>query len=97
MVKNPPASSGDAEDLSLIPGSERSPEGGNGNPPQYSCLGNSIEELAGYSPWSCEESDMTECVRAHARTHAHTHTHTHILFLKLSGGHKRWFYSFFFF
>ena len=28
-----------AEDVSLILGSERAPGGGNGNPPQYSCLG----------------------------------------------------------
>ena len=34
---NPPASSGDA---GLIPGSGRSPGEGNGNPLQYSCLGN---------------------------------------------------------
>ena len=27
-----------AEDMSLIPGSRRSPEGGNGNPLQHSCL-----------------------------------------------------------
>ena len=32
--------------------------------------------LEGYSPWSCKESDMTECVRAHVHTHTHTHTHT---------------------
>ena len=37
MVKNPPASAGDA---GLIPGSGRSPGEGNGNPLQYSCLGN---------------------------------------------------------
>ena len=28
--------------------------------------------LAGYSPWGCKESDMTERL-----THTHTHTHTH--------------------
>ena len=33
-VKNLPANAGDA---GLIPGSGRSPTGGNGNPPQYSC------------------------------------------------------------
>ena len=38
MVKNPPASTGDAGDPSSIPGSGRSPEGGNDNPLQYSCL-----------------------------------------------------------
>ena len=40
MVKNPPASAGDERDMSLIPGSGRSPGGGNGNPLQYSCLEN---------------------------------------------------------
>ena len=29
------------------------------------------EELAGYSPWGCQESNMTEQL-----THTHTHTHT---------------------
>ena len=37
LVKNLPANAGDT---GLIPGSERSPREGNGNPPQYSCLGN---------------------------------------------------------
>ena len=37
MVKNPPAN---AKDAGLIPGSGRSPGEGNGNPLQYSCLGN---------------------------------------------------------
>ena len=39
VVKNPPAN---AEDLSSILGLGRSPEKGNGNPLQYSCLGNSM-------------------------------------------------------
>ena len=39
-VKNLPASAGDS---SLIPGSGRSSEEGNGNPVWYSCLGNSME------------------------------------------------------
>ena len=33
-------------DLSLIPGSERSPGEGNGNPLQYSCFENSMEKGA---------------------------------------------------
>ena len=37
MVKNPPANAGDS---GSIPGSGRSPGEGNGNPLQYSCLGN---------------------------------------------------------
>ena len=36
MVKNPSANAGDSGDKGLIPGSERSPGGENGNPPQHS-------------------------------------------------------------
>ena len=36
--KNPPANAGDTRDAGSIPGSERSPGEGNGNPLQYSCL-----------------------------------------------------------
>ena len=38
MVKNLPAKAGDVRDMGSIPGSGRSPGGGHGNPPQYSCL-----------------------------------------------------------
>ena len=51
MVKNPPAS---AENSDSIPESGRSPGGGNGNPLQYSCLGNLMDRGAcpwHYSPW----------------------------------------------
>ena len=44
MVKNPPANAGEA---GLIPGSGRSPGGGNGNPLQYSCLGNLMNREPG--------------------------------------------------
>ena len=43
MVKNPPANAGD---MGSIPGSGISPGGGNGNPLQYSCLGNSMDRGA---------------------------------------------------
>ena len=43
VVKNPPASVGDAGDQCSIPGFRRSPGGGNGNPVQYSCLENSMD------------------------------------------------------
>ena len=43
VVKNPPAK---AEDLGSIPGSGRSPGGGNGDPPQYSCLENPMDRGA---------------------------------------------------
>ena len=38
VVKNLPANAGATGDLGSIPGLERSPGGGNGNPLQYSCL-----------------------------------------------------------
>ena len=46
LVKNPSASAGDTRDAGSIPGSERSPGGGNGNPLQYSCLGNPLDRGA---------------------------------------------------
>jgi len=46
VVKNLPASARDARDMSLIPGSGRSPGVGNGNPFQYSCLENSMDKEA---------------------------------------------------
>ena len=46
MAKNPPVSVGAARDALLIPGSRRSPGGGNGNPLQYSCLENSMSRGA---------------------------------------------------
>ena len=52
MVKNPSANAGD---LSLIPGSGRSPGDRNGNPLQYSCLEKSMDRL-----WGHKESDTTE-------------------------------------
>ena len=40
VIKNPPANAGAAGDVGSIPGSERVPGGGHGNPFQYSCLVN---------------------------------------------------------
>ena len=57
VVKNLPASTGDIRDLGSIPGSGKSPGGGNGNPLQYSCLENphGQRSLAGYGPWGRKE------------------------------------------
>ena len=46
MLKNPPTNSGNAGDVGSIPESGRSPGGGNGNPFQYSCLGNPMDKGA---------------------------------------------------
>ena len=43
MEKNPPAN---ARDVGSIPGSGRSPREGNGNPLQYSYLGNPMDRGA---------------------------------------------------
>ena len=51
-VKNPFANAGDIRDSGSIPGSQRSPGEGHGNPFHVA--------LAGYSPWGHKESDMTE-------------------------------------
>ena len=45
-MRNPPANAGDTRDAGLIPGSGRSPGGGNGNPLQYSYLENPTDRGA---------------------------------------------------
>ena len=47
VVKNWPASEGDARDWGPIPGSERSPGEESSNPLQYCCLENPMEEEPG--------------------------------------------------
>ena len=56
MVKNLPANVGDARDMGSIPGSGRSPGGGNGNPLQYSCLENAMDRGA----WRATVHGITE-------------------------------------
>ena len=62
MVKNPLVNAGDARVLSSIPGSGRSPGGGNGKPLQYSCLGNPIDTGGAWraTVLGVAESDVTE-------------------------------------
>ena len=43
MAKNLPANAGDTRDAGLIPEWGRTPGEGNGNPFQYSCLGNAMD------------------------------------------------------
>ena len=72
VVKNLPANAGNTDS---IPGTRRTPGGGNGNPLQYSCLVNSIDKrsLVGYSPWDCKVSDMTELLTTHTHTPSQKH------------------------
>ena len=46
MVKNPPSSAGGVRYAGSIPGLERSPGGGHGNPLQCSCLENPMDRGA---------------------------------------------------
>ena len=54
VVKNPPGNVGAAGDVGSIPGLGRSPGKGNGNPLQYSCQDNPMEEEpGGLQSWGC--------------------------------------------
>ena len=58
VVKNPPANQ--CRRRRFDPWVRKTPQEGNGNPLQYSCLKHLMDRgnLAGYSPWGREESDM---------------------------------------
>ena len=64
MVKNPPANAGNTGDKGSIPGWERSPRVGTGNPLQYSCLENSLDRGA----WQSAVHGMAESDRAERLT-----------------------------
>ena len=60
MVKNLPGNTGDIRDVNLVPGSERSPGEGHGNPLQYSCLENPMDRedwWATHNSWGRKEFD----------------------------------------
>ena len=59
VVKNPPANARDIRDVGSMLGSERSPEGGNGNPRQYSCLENPMDR----GGWQATQSTVLQRVR----------------------------------
>ena len=46
VVKNPPAHAGDGRDAGLVPQLGKSPDMGNGNLPQCTCLENSMDRGA---------------------------------------------------
>ena len=66
VVKNLPANAVDTKDGGSAPGSGRSPGEGNGNPLQYSCLGNSMPRGARWATiHGVAEFDMTEWLSTH--------------------------------
>ena len=82
VVKNPSANTGDLRDAGSIPGSERSPREGNGNPLQYSCLENSMDR-GGWraTVQGAAKSDLTkrltDCFRNQHHNIANKLTHPH--------------------
>ena len=69
MIKNLPVN---ARDSGSIPGSERSPGEGNGNPHQYSYLENPMDRGAWWATVVHKELDMTEATE---------HTHRNVMSL----------------
>ena len=63
-VKNLPVNAGDIRDADSIPGSGRSPGGGNGNPLQYSCL---------KMPWTEEPGGLQSMGLPRVDSTKHTH------------------------
>ena len=61
MVKNPPAKAGDIRDMSSVPGSGRSPGGGNDTHSIF-LPGESHGQrsLVDYSLWGCKDLDTIE-------------------------------------
>ena len=64
-VNNPLANAVDLTDTGSIPGSGRSPEGGNGNPLQFSCLENVMDKGA----WQATVHRVTQS-QTRLNTHA---------------------------
>ena len=62
VVKYMPANTGDVKDASSNSGLRRSPEGGHGNPLQYSCLENPMDRGDWWATQfiGCKELDTTE-------------------------------------
>ena len=57
MVKNPSANAGDTGDTGSIPGSGRSPGGGNGNSFLFSCLESFMDRRA----WQATVRGVAKC------------------------------------
>ena len=69
VVKNPPSNARDTRDVGSIPGSGRPPGGGNGNPLQYSCLGNPMDRGAWWATVHWVAKSWTQ-LSTHVRMHS---------------------------
>ena len=72
-LKNSPANAGDSRDMGSIPGLGRSSGEGNGNPLQYSCLGNPMDRRGRQATVHGVPKSWT-WLSVQAHTHIHTHT-----------------------
>ena len=82
VVKNLPANAGDERERDSIPGSWRSPGGGQGNPHQYSCLENPMDRGA----WRATVHGVSKSRTWLSAKHSTTHTH----FAFLAHSEIRW-------
>ena len=64
MVNNLPANAGDIRDVGSIPGSGRSPGGGQGSPLQFSCLENPVD-IGAWQTTVCVCSVMSNSLQPH--------------------------------
>ena len=85
VVKKLPANAGDTEDSGLIPELGRSPGGGNGNPLQYSCLGNPKDRGVWWATTHVviKEMDINQQLSMHAFL-VSTQMHSGLLVNKIS-------------
>ena len=80
VVKKPPASEGDAEDMGLILGSGRSLRGGNDSPLQYSCLENPMDR----GTWQATVHRVAKSwTRLSTHTHSSVYRSTHETYIML--------------
>ena len=85
--KNPCANTGDIRNMGSIPGSEKSPGGGLGNPLQYSCLENLMDREA----WQVTVHRVAKRWTQMKRLSMHTCTHDSLPNLKLEAKWLRMF------
>ena len=96
-VKYLPANEGDAGDTGLISGLGRSPGGGNGNPPQYSWVGNPMDRGAwqvtvhGVADWVTEHTLTEICIEAGLKgTHLLKNKKDYLVVGETEPSHLRW-------
>ena len=76
VVKNSLAKAGDSSDAGSIPGYGKSPEERNGNPLQYSCLGNPLDRGA----WRATIHGVAKSQTQLSDSHTHTWPRGELLF-----------------